>query len=210
MSALSPTLQVALPRPLLQVFDYLPPDGIEAAEVARGSRVRVPFGRGEAIGIVSGHGESGDPAGLKQAAAVLDAMPLLQGESWDTLAWLARYLHAPFGEVLATALPSPLRAGEPLPDTTRHGWRLTEAGHTALPALRPGKPRALAARLGAGIRSEDLLDADGPGWREPMRSLARRALVERVAMDDADPASPPAAALVLNDCLLYTSPSPRD
>ena len=40
--------------------------------------------------------------------------------------------------MLATALPAALRRGEPLPDIADHGWRLTEAGHTALPGLRAG------------------------------------------------------------------------
>ena len=45
-------LRVALPVPLPQLFDYLPPPGTAAAPDSIGCRVRVPFGRGERIGVV--------------------------------------------------------------------------------------------------------------------------------------------------------------
>ena len=74
-----------------------------------------------------------DAPELRPATAFLDDRPLLEGELLSSLRWLARYLLAPLGEVLATALPAVLRRGEPLPDTHVHGWVLTEGGRTALP-----------------------------------------------------------------------------
>ncbi|MEZ5673413.1 MAG: hypothetical protein R3E08_13980 [Thiotrichaceae bacterium] len=38
-------LQVALPIPLLRLFDYLPPLGIHPEQIQIGMRVRVPFGK---------------------------------------------------------------------------------------------------------------------------------------------------------------------
>jgi primosomal protein N' (replication factor Y) len=185
MQASRSVLRVALPLPLPQPFDYAPPKGIDAAVVESGQRILVPFGAREMMGIVTGHTAADPGIELKAALALPDAQPLLRGELFDSLQWLAHYLHAPLGEVLASALPSALRRGEPLPDTTAYGWLLTEAGRTSLPSMRAGKPQALASTLVAGTLDEVLLDAMQPGWRTPMRRLLDRELVERVAVDNA-------------------------
>ena len=175
------TLRVALPVPLPRLFDYLPPPGIEASAVAVGARLRVPFGQREVCGLVVGHGQVEPGVELRAALAAPDGAPLLQGELLASLRWLAAYLHAPLGEVLAAALPAALRRGEPLPDIARHGWVLNEAGRTALAAMRTGKPKALAGLL-VDVRDEDWLDAASPGWRTPLRALRERGLVERVEL----------------------------
>ena len=52
-----PTLRVALPVPLPQLFDYLPPDGAAPPVPGDvGRRLRVPFGNQERIGVVAGIG----------------------------------------------------------------------------------------------------------------------------------------------------------
>ncbi|MBW8824020.1 MAG: primosomal protein N' [Xanthomonadales bacterium] len=190
---------VALPRPLPTPFDYRI-DATAAASPLRGCRLRVPLGGGETIGIaVDEAQEANDGAiALKAVLERIDDAPILHGELWSSLAWLARYLHAPIGEVLATALPATLRQGALLPETQAHGWRLSEAGHTALPGLRAGAPRRLAELLARGVHDEDGLDARHPGWRARARSLAKRGLAERIVIDAvaAMPAVPPP---VLND-----------
>ena len=194
-------LRVALPVPLQRLFDYLPPPGVQAASVAIGQRILVPFAARELVGIVSGHGQAEAGIEPKPALALPEGEPLLQGELLASLHWLAGYLHAPLGEVLAGALPAALRRGEPLPDTAVHGWRLSEAGRTALPAMRAGKPQALATLL-AGIRDEDWLDGEAPGWRAPLRALRERGLVERIALAMGTQATEPGrispAAISLN------------
>ncbi|WP_411833840.1 primosomal protein N' [Pseudoxanthomonas mexicana] len=194
-------LQVALPVPLPHLFDYLPPPGHVPGPGDVGRRVKVPFGSRELVGIVAGTGAAERPsAELRAALAWLDAAPLLGGELLDSLRWLARYTHAPLGETLATALPGPLRHGDPAPDTTSWAWRLTEAGLTALPSLRAGsRPRRLAERLAAAALAEDALDLRMEGWREPARSLARRGLAERVASEDPGAAPAPQPGPPLND-----------
>ena len=191
------TLRVALPLPLPRLFDYLPvcigygnppvTSAINALQVAMpasdniGHRVRVPFGPRELVGIVAAAGTT-DP-GLPELRGIIDLLdeaPLFHGELLDSLHWLARYTHAPLGEVFATALPSTLRRGEPLPDTHAWAWQLTEAGATGLPGLRAGsKPRRFAELLHVAPCDEDTLDALQPGWRTAARALAKRALVER-------------------------------
>ena len=172
-------LRVALPVPLPRLFDYLPPPGVDAALVAVGARLRVPFGQREVCGLVVGHGQADPGVELRAALDAPDAAPLLRGELLASLRWLAGYLHAPLGEVLAAALPAALRRGEPLLDMARYGWALNEAGRTALPAMRPGRPRALAELLQV-LRDEDWLDDAAPGWRTPLRALRERELVVRL------------------------------
>ena len=177
-------LHVALPVPLPRQFDYLPPAGhaVSAADV--GKRVRVPFGPRELTGLVVAIGvPAGDLPPLRQALALLDRVPLLQGELLESLRWLARYTHTPLGEVLATALPVALRQGDLLPDTHPWAWRLTAQGVDEAARLRAGsRPHRLAMLLQASPRDEDWLALQLPDWRNAARALGKRGLVERVAL----------------------------
>ncbi len=195
MSTADSVLRVALSVPLPRLFDYRPPaDG--PGEV--GCRVRVPFGSRSVIGVIAEIGPP-DPAltELRQAEALLDPQPLLQGELLASLRWLARYTHAPLGEVLATALPGVLRRGEPLPDTHAWAWQLTEAGATALARLR-GRPRQVADRLLGHTVDEDLLDAEIDDWRTAARALLKRELAERIAVPASQRAPTPQPGPTLN------------
>jgi len=235
----APLWRVALPLPLPRLFDYLPTAGHAATADDIGRRVRVPFGTRELVGVVADIGVGPDlPAGaatLKHGLDVLDPTPLFAGELLDSLRWLARYTHAPLGEVLATALPAPLRHGEPLADTHAWAWRLTEAGQTGRERLRAAsRPRQLAellhaapsdqtegARLQAGgpraderpsaLREESSVAATSPawldedtldhrldGWRSAARALAKRGLVERLAVPAASFAPVPQPGPTLN------------
>ncbi len=195
MSAPDSVLRVALPVPLPRLFDYRPPaDGPGGV----GCRVRVPFGSRSLVGVIAEIGPP-DPSlvELREAEALLDPQPLLQGELLASLRWLARYTHAPLGEVLATALPSALRRGEPLPETHAWAWRLTEAGATALARLR-GRPRQLADRLQTAALDEALLDAEVEDWRTAARALSKRDLAERVAVPASQWAPTPQPGPMLN------------
>ncbi|MFT4255397.1 MAG: primosomal protein N' [Pseudoxanthomonas sp.] len=195
-------LRVALPVPLPQAFDYLPPDRQDASTADIGRRVRVPFGSRELVGVVIDVATDAPPPGttLRPALALLDDSPLLHGELFDSLRWLSRYTHSPLGETLATALPATLRHGEPLPDTHAWAWRLTEAGATALAGLRQGtRTRRLAELLRDGARDEDTLDALPDDWRTAARALARRDLVERIAVPASQIAATPQAGPVLGE-----------
>src|SRR5690606_32513302 len=139
------------------------------------------FGPRELVGVVEGVGQSDDPATLRPALEWLDPAPLLAGELAASLRWLARYTHAPLGEVVATALPAPLRRGEPLADTHGWAWQLTPAGHDGLDKLRRNtRPQRLATLLQAGAVDEDRLDGQLEDWRSAARALARRGFAERI------------------------------
>lgn len=157
-----------------------------------GCRVRVPFGPRELIGVVVERGQQPSAEGLRAALDWCDDTPLLIDELARSLQWLARYTHAPLGEAQASALPGPLRRGEPLADTHAWAWQLTEAGHTGAGSLRAGsRPALLAALLLAGPLAEEPLEQQLPQWREAARNLAKRGYAERVAVAaDTLPARP--------------------
>lgn len=193
MSAPVTTLRVALPVPLPQLFDYLPPQDADVGGADRvGCRVRVPFGPRELIGVVVERGQQPSAEGLRAALDWCDDTPLLVDELARSLHWLARYTHAPLGEAQASALPGPLRRGEPLADTHAWAWQLTEAGRTGAGSLRAGsRPALLAALLLAGPLAEEPLEQQLPQWREAARNLAKRGYAERVAVAaDTLPARP--------------------
>ncbi|MBU2049381.1 MAG: primosomal protein N', partial [Gammaproteobacteria bacterium] len=193
MTSSSSTLRVALPVPLPHLFDYAPPPGPAPDPGMTGQRVRVPFGSRELVGVVAGIGQVEDPGSLRAAIEWIDTTPLVTGELWRSLQWLARYTHAPLGEVISTALPGPLRRGEAVPDTHQWGWQLTPAGHDPQPKLRSGtRPQRLAACLAEGVVNEDRLDTLMDDWRSAARSLAKRELVERIALAHAPAVASPA------------------
>ncbi|MBB3846530.1 primosomal protein N' [Xanthomonas arboricola] len=201
MSSTVATLRVALPVPLPQLFDYLPPADAPLTDPARvGCRVRVPFGPRELVGVVVEIGQLASAEGLRPALAWCDDAPLLVEELARSLQWLARYTHAPLGEAQSSALPGPLRRGELLADTHAWAWQLTEAGRTGAASLRAGsRPALLAALLLTGALGEEQLDPLLPQWREAARSLAKRGHAERVAVP-ADSIPPrPGSGPQLND-----------
>uniref|UniRef100_UPI00131EF418 primosomal protein N' family DNA-binding protein n=1 Tax=Xanthomonas fragariae TaxID=48664 RepID=UPI00131EF418 len=70
MTSTVATLRVALPVPLPQLFDYLPPADAPLANLARvGCRVRVPLGPRELVGVVVEIGQLASAEGLRPALA---------------------------------------------------------------------------------------------------------------------------------------------
>ena len=197
-----PLLQIALPVPLPRSFDYLPPAGHQPTLADVGKRARVPFGPREITGVVVGISAPGAEAegpALREVQALLDESPLLQGELLESLRWLARYTHAPLGEVLGTALPVLLRQGEPMPDTHAWAWRLTALGQAETTRLRQGtRPRRLAELLSHSPREEDQLDLHLDNWRAAARALGKRGLIERVAIPASTLAPDPQPGPTLN------------
>jgi primosomal protein N' (replication factor Y) len=100
----APLVSVALPLPFQQPFTYrLPPD---VPPPERGCRVQVPFGGRRAIGVVTG--AAAPPAEgvkLRDVAAVLDEVPLVDPPLLDLAAWLSEHYLAPPGECFRLVLP---------------------------------------------------------------------------------------------------------
>ncbi|MBS1211772.1 MAG: primosomal protein [Proteobacteria bacterium] len=197
-------LKVAVPFPLRQCFDYLPPENTPAGQIQIGARVLVPFGRRRTVGYLVGWDSSGssvDPSRLKTALSILDAPPLLSPDDCENLRWASRYYHHPLGEVFASALPVLLRQGRPASgDLPRH-LCLTAAGRTA-PVGEKRAPRqsfllAWLRERESGIPWSELETLEWD-WRAVVRSLVARGWAQIVEVErttvtsSAMTASPPA------------------
>ena len=108
MSPAPQIVRVALDVPLPRLFDYRA-EGLVGDEI--GLRVKVPFGRGEKIGLILGLlAESDQPADkLKPVDEILRDMPPLPPDWIALTEFCARYYQHPLGEVMNFALPPMLR-----------------------------------------------------------------------------------------------------
>jgi len=103
-------LQVAIPSPLRNTFDYLPPED-QGQKIEPGMRVLVPFGKQKLIGFVHAVTATSEIAAskLKAILSVLDNEPLIPKSIMELINWTAEYYHHPLGDVFANAIPSLLR-----------------------------------------------------------------------------------------------------
>ena len=156
-------VRVALPIPVPQVFDYVAADATEA-DVGR--CVKVPFGRGDRNGLIVALGEEGevDPARLKPVHHIQRGVPALPADWLALVAFVARYYHAPLGEVVALALPPGLRRADGVSDADEDPLlEFSAAGREALAAAkRASKALALLQALAA---------APGPWRRSVVRAV---------------------------------------
>ncbi|PTQ88205.1 primosomal protein N' [Agitococcus lubricus] len=183
-------LHVALPVPLRKTFDYSLPASF-TQQPAVGSRVLVPFGQREMVGIVLSVSEETDspPEKIKAARQLLDEHALFPSYMMQLLTWAAQYYQHPIGDVFSSALPTLLRQGEALYDNLSH-WRLTPAaeGLSATQVSRSSKQqhawKALEMHhhhgisedflLHLGIRRDTLLALRKKGWAEEFGQLQRK------------------------------------
>lgn len=127
-------VEIALPCPLRQTFDYLADEPANLWQP--GMRVSVSFGSRQLVGIVNAIKVIGDNnvEKLKKIEHQIDNQPLLPAELLELVQWVSRYYHHPVGECFQTALPKKLRLGESDELQTETCWtRLNEN------PSRPGK-----------------------------------------------------------------------
>lgn len=182
---MSAVFQVALPLPLPQSFDYLPPADWSGPAPCIGARVRVPFGPRQLLGVVCGHDAgSTAPKRLRHASRVLDRSSAFSDELWQNLLWAARYWQHPLGEVLAAALPSTLRSGKE-ENASRQEFALCLIDASTTDVLREGSaPWQLAQALRDGPQPWALLRARIPNAASALRRLTQLQCVTRLALDD--------------------------
>ncbi len=105
---------MAVPRPFLGTLAYSIPDAL-MERVRPGVRVKVPLGKGHAIGVVDRLGldeaRTAKPKRLKALDGVVDDTEVVGPEVLALCRWIADYYVAPLGVVLRTALPPGLLGG---------------------------------------------------------------------------------------------------
>ena len=156
-------VRVALPIPLPQVFDYVAADA-SPADVGR--CVKVPFGRGDRTGLIVALGDEAEveQQRLKAVHHIQRAVPALPADWLELVGFVARYYHAPLGEVVALALPPGLRRADGVSDEDEDPvLEIAPAGHAALAAARrASRSLALLQALAGG---------GGPWRRSVIRAL---------------------------------------
>jgi primosomal protein N' (replication factor Y) len=194
-------VRVALNTPLRRLFDYLPArDGSRDAEP--GTRVRVPFGRQQLVGVVESWaaGSEVPKEKLKPVIAVLDEEPVIDGSIMELIRFASQYYHHALGEVMAAALPKLAREGAPARALTER-WYASDAGLAALAAnalARARRQRELLETLcdTPGISGDDLAGRFAD-WRSAMRSLVARGFASSAEV--ADEAAPDDAPLLKSE-----------
>lgn len=108
---MSTILRVAIPVPLRQLFDYLPPLTPSTVTLEPGMRVLVPFGHRTIVGIIIEITDYTDHPieKLKRVEACLDQEVLFPKTILSLIQWVSRYYQAALGEVFEIALPKKLR-----------------------------------------------------------------------------------------------------
>jgi len=189
-SDVAPTVSlvdVALPLPLPQTFTYrgvdpLPPPG---------TRVRVPFQKGERIGWVVGPSSGAAPRGIRAVLDVLEDVPSVSPPLLELARWMADYYVTPLGMVLRSMVPAVLS------ETSRDHLSVTPAGREGVGEI-PLSPSALdllntLLRRGGGATVEALRRSprEAGGRRDlwpALRELSRWGLLSHTLEP---PRSPP-------------------
>ncbi|WP_404368260.1 primosomal protein N' [Marinobacter sp.] len=134
--------RIALARPIRRLFDYQVPDHLD---ILPGQRVRIPFGRQTATGlVVTADAIPPENIALKPISSTLESWPALPDETLRLLTWAATYYQHPLGECLFMALPPALRRGQAAERRQQVLWQVI-----------PGAPQNLS---GNARRQQELLD----------------------------------------------------
>jgi primosomal protein N' (replication factor Y) len=138
-------LRIAVPTPLRQFFDYLPPPGCDVSQLQPGIRIKVPFQHRQLIGILleTTDKPQSESYRLKQAIEIIDNIPVIPPDLLELCLWGADYYHHPIGEVLDTALPVLLRQGRAVELSTESYWQLTPVGRELPPESLKRAPKQL-------------------------------------------------------------------
>lgn len=93
---------VAVAIPHSRPFTYLVPD--EAGKISIGARVKVPLGKRQAVGYVTGFPFTCEFP-VKPLAEVMDREPVLDEDLLKFTKWISDYYNCSWGEVIRAALP---------------------------------------------------------------------------------------------------------
>ncbi len=169
--------RIALNRPLRRLFDYIIPEDLE---LTPGQRVRIPFGRQQATGLVVEVGVEPPPGiKLKPLSSAIEEWPALPQETFKLLSWASDYYQHPLGECLFTALPPALRRGRIAEEKTEQWWHTRD--HTATLPAKAHKQKALFDWLRQhprGAPTKDILQAGFS--RAQLNALREKQLIEPI------------------------------
>ncbi|MCU8041224.1 primosomal protein N' [Shewanella oncorhynchi] len=157
-------VEVALPVPMRQTFSYRVPESYPSTPQI-GVRVKVPFGRQQLIGLVTGITESCSlaPKQIKSVLEFIDDKPLLPESLYKLTLWAARYYFCSQGQMLTQALPVALRKGLDAAPQKIQFWQLTEIGQNIAPEAvkrAPAQKKLLELLKTASLTQEEVISLD--------------------------------------------------
>ncbi len=170
-----PIIRVALDVPLSTLFDYVVEQN---TVVIPGQRVLVPFGRKQMLGVVMECVERSDLSSdrIKSVTKVLDDVPPLPVELLTLLQFCSDYYHHPLGMTVLSALPTRLRAIEPVTLKQSLDYTLSAAG-MALDVVTLPKRRVVQQRILQALRETPMSGAQLRSL-SPSAPAALKALIE--------------------------------
>ncbi len=180
----SPYAFVAVGRPVRGEFTYRVPDALRGV-LQPGHRIKVPFGRGTALGFYLG--PAPEPTAevvrkLKPITELLEQEPALSAEIVELVRFAAAHYRYPLGEALRATLPPGMTKAD---DAERDAkvdvlrWAVVVEGVTADGLTRaPAQHATLTYLLAVGGRAlvSEVAHAI-PGAKEMLKKLATRGLV---------------------------------
>ena len=178
-----PIIRVALDVPLSTLFDYIVS---EKTQLEIGQRVLVPFGRKQVLGVAMEWAESSDLAAdrIKPVARVLDDVPPLPRELLALLQFCSDYYHHPLGMTVLAALPTRLRALEPVTMKQALDYTLSATGQALDLATLP-KRRVVQQRILQALQQSPLSGAQlrslSPSAPAALKTLLEAGWVEACA-----------------------------
>ena len=169
-----PVLRVALDLPLHRLFDYRA-EQVSTADI--GYRVRVPFGRGERLGVITEVLDASEwpLEQLKEAIEILRDLAPLPADFFKLCKFASAYYQAPVGEVIMQGLPAGLkRLAAP---ERRQIKKRSTAAEGSRPALTAGQQRVIeAVQAGEGFAVHLLHGVTGSGKTEVYLRLIEQTL----------------------------------
>ncbi|PKM04328.1 MAG: primosomal protein N' [Gammaproteobacteria bacterium HGW-Gammaproteobacteria-6] len=189
-----PILQVALPSPLRRLFDYQSPAGVRKEDLRIGSRVRVPFGQRQMVGLIASLSDTTEvPSGkLKRAVELIDLQPLMPDSLWQLCLWTASYYQHGLGDTLSCALPTLLRQGEPALARQDVLWKLLPGAYPEHPAVSRAAKQKQAVQV-LSQHPHGLSHALISQWgltRDALEALERKGLAARIEQSPHHSAEP--------------------
>ncbi len=162
---------LALPVPIDQLFTYQLPQTLQH-RVKRGSRLLVPFGTRNLVGVAMRAHSNTPSYQLRDALRLLDEEPVLGDDLLQLGKWIAEYYCAPIGEVLRGMIPL---GGEARRTTT---YALTDLGHDVARQLFTSEakdaPSVILRLLADKPRSAQYLAGKAGNSKQALRSLTKR------------------------------------
>lgn len=181
-----PFIRVALDVPLSTLFDYVASADMQ---LELGQRVVVPFGRKQVLGVAMAWAETSELAAdrIKPLTRVLDDVPPLPRELLTLLQFCSDYYHHPLGMTVLSALPTRLRALEPVTLKQALDYTLSGSGRALDVATLP-KRRVVQQRILQALRQSPLSGAQ-LRTLSPSAPAALKALLEAGWIEACSPQS---------------------